>query len=54
MSIASPLFQPFTLKTLNLANRIVMAPMTRSFSPVACRRPRLQSTTASGPPLRWA
>ena len=27
------LFQPFALKTLTLANRVVMAPMTRSFSP---------------------
>jgi len=27
------LFQPFALKTLKLANRVVMAPMTRSFSP---------------------
>ncbi len=27
------LFQPFQLKTLSLKNRIVMAPMTRSFSP---------------------
>ena len=27
------LFEPFELKTLKLANRIVMAPMTRSFSP---------------------
>ncbi|MHA4893772.1 NADH:flavin oxidoreductase [Pedobacter sp. PWIIR3] len=27
------LFQPFALKTLNIKNRIVMAPMTRSFSP---------------------
>lgn len=27
------LFQPFSLKTLNIKNRIVMAPMTRSFSP---------------------
>ena len=27
------LFQPFALKALNLPNRIVMAPMTRSFSP---------------------
>jgi 2,4-dienoyl-CoA reductase-like NADH-dependent reductase (Old Yellow Enzyme family) len=27
------LFAPFSLKTLNLKNRIVMAPMTRSFSP---------------------
>jgi 2,4-dienoyl-CoA reductase-like NADH-dependent reductase (Old Yellow Enzyme family) len=27
------LFAPFNLKTLNLKNRIVMAPMTRSFSP---------------------
>lgn len=32
MSISS-LFQPFHLKTLHLENRIVMAPMTRSFSP---------------------
>lgn len=29
----SSLFRPFSLKTLNLKNRIVMAPMTRSFSP---------------------
>lgn len=28
-----PLFQPFTLRNLQLKNRIVMAPMTRSFSP---------------------
>ena len=28
-----PLFQPFRLKSLELNNRIVMAPMTRSFSP---------------------
>ncbi|EDM36173.1 FMN oxidoreductase [Pedobacter sp. BAL39] len=27
------LFKPFTLKSLNIKNRIVMAPMTRSFSP---------------------
>ncbi len=27
------LFRPFSLKTLNIRNRIVMAPMTRSFSP---------------------
>jgi len=27
------LFSPFSLKTLNIKNRIVMAPMTRSFSP---------------------
>ncbi len=27
------LFRPFSLKSLNLRNRIVMAPMTRSFSP---------------------
>src|SRR5436190_22897994 len=29
----SPLFQPFSLRGLQLANRIVMAPMTRGFSP---------------------
>ena len=27
------LFRPFTVKGLTLPNRIVMAPMTRSFSP---------------------
>ena len=31
--MTNPLFQPFDLKGLNLPNRIVMAPMTRSFSP---------------------
>ncbi len=30
---ALPLFQPFTLQHLQLKNRVVMAPMTRSFSP---------------------
>ena len=30
---ADQLFQPFRLKSLELKNRIVMAPMTRSFSP---------------------
>jgi len=30
---ANQLFQPFRLKSLKLKNRIVMAPMTRSFSP---------------------
>ncbi|MDP1907144.1 MAG: 12-oxophytodienoate reductase, partial [Hyphomicrobium sp.] len=34
MSIsADTLFKPFSLKNLKLDNRIVMAPMTRSFSP---------------------
>jgi 2,4-dienoyl-CoA reductase-like NADH-dependent reductase (Old Yellow Enzyme family) len=32
-STSNPLFQPFRLKSLELKNRIVMAPMTRSFSP---------------------
>ena len=29
----NPLFRPFSLKSLRLKNRIVMAPMTRTFSP---------------------
>ncbi|MEI6417585.1 MAG: NADH:flavin oxidoreductase [Sphingomonadales bacterium] len=33
MSNTDTLFRPFTLKGLTLPNRIVMAPMTRSFSP---------------------
>lgn len=31
--VAAPLFTPFKIKGLELRNRIVMAPMTRSFSP---------------------
>ncbi|MEM9226112.1 MAG: NADH:flavin oxidoreductase [Pseudomonadota bacterium] len=31
--MSNPLFSPFSIKSLNLPNRIVMAPMTRSFSP---------------------
>lgn len=31
--MSNPLFEPFTLGHLTLPNRIVMAPMTRSFSP---------------------
>lgn len=33
MSTTDTLFRPFSLKSLNIKNRIVMAPMTRSFSP---------------------
>ncbi|MBB4615439.1 NADH:flavin oxidoreductase [Novosphingobium taihuense] len=29
----APLFEPFALRSLSLANRVVMAPMTRGFSP---------------------
>jgi len=31
--MSNPLFQPFQYKSLSLKNRIVMAPMTRGFSP---------------------
>jgi 2,4-dienoyl-CoA reductase-like NADH-dependent reductase (Old Yellow Enzyme family) len=31
--VVDPLFTPFTIHRLTLANRIVMAPMTRAFSP---------------------
>ena len=33
MSVVSALFEPFTINKLEVPNRIVMAPMTRSFSP---------------------
>ncbi|MEO1141278.1 MAG: NADH:flavin oxidoreductase [Pseudomonadota bacterium] len=33
MSDTSPLFRPFDLNNLSLKNRVVMAPMTRTFSP---------------------
>jgi 2,4-dienoyl-CoA reductase-like NADH-dependent reductase (Old Yellow Enzyme family) len=36
----STLFQPFSLKTLNLKNRIVMAPMTRAMTPGGIPRER--------------
>src|SRR6185436_9631600 len=35
MTDVSPLFRPFTLRGMELKNRIVMAPMTRSRSPTA-------------------
>ena len=36
-----PLFRPLTIKTLELPNRIVMAPMTRSFSPAGVPGPNV-------------
>ncbi|EEA02650.1 NADH:flavin oxidoreductase/NADH oxidase [Burkholderia sp. H160] len=33
MSALAPIFQPFTLRKLVLRNRVIMAPMTRSFCP---------------------
>jgi len=33
MSNTTPLFEPYTMRGLTLPNRVVMAPMTRSFSP---------------------
>ena len=33
MSATSPLFDTYKLRGLTLPNRVVMAPMTRSFSP---------------------
>jgi len=41
------LFTPFSLKDLKLANRIVMAPMTRSHSPAASRRRKSRIITAA-------
>ena len=38
---AHQLFQPFRLKSLKLKNRIVMAPMTRSFSPGGIPTPQV-------------
>ena len=33
MSNVAPLFEPLTIRGMSIPNRIVMAPMTRSFSP---------------------
>src|SRR5688500_17038225 len=38
---SNPLFQPFEFKGLSLKNRIVMAPMTRSFSPGGAPTPEV-------------
>ncbi len=35
MTDVSPLFRPFTLRGMELKNRIVMAPISRSRTPVA-------------------
>jgi 2,4-dienoyl-CoA reductase-like NADH-dependent reductase (Old Yellow Enzyme family) len=40
------LFSPFTLNGLTLPNRIVMAPMTRNFSPGGARTPAPESVPA--------
>ena len=57
--MAGTLFSPFTFKGLTLPNRIVMAPMTRSFSPggvataeVAAYYRRRAENQASRAPLR--
>ena len=44
---AQQLFQPFRLKSLELKNRIVMAPMTRSFSPEGVPTPKVAAYYAS-------
>src|SRR5690606_29833607 len=40
-SPVDPLFKPFTLNHLELANRVVMAPMTRNRSPEGLLRPEM-------------
>lgn len=44
------LVRPFSLGGLTLPNRVVMAPMTREFSPAACRATTWRSTTPGGRP----
>jgi len=39
MTTSDALFRPFQLGSLSLANRIVMAPMTRTFAPEGVPRP---------------
>ena len=46
------LFTPFALGKLTLPNRIVMAPMTRSSRPAACRARTCRRTTAAAPARR--
>ena len=35
MTDITPLFEPLSIRGMSLPNRVVMAPMTRSFSPTA-------------------
>ena len=44
---ADALFRPFAFKALHLPNRVVMAPMTRSFSPGGVPRPRTWRPTTA-------
>ena len=46
------LFQPFKFKGLNLPNRVVMAPMTRSMSPGGVATEDVAPTTPGAPPPR--
>ena len=46
------LFRPFKFKGLNLPNRVVMAPMTRSFSPGGVATDDVARTTAAAPRTR--
>lgn len=48
------LFKPFQLGALQLSTRVVMAPMTRSFSLAAYPIPKSLSTTAAVPLPVWA
>jgi hypothetical protein len=51
---ASALFQPFPLKSLNLKNRLVMAPMIRSFAMGASSHRNRPPITNNEPPGRSA
>lgn len=47
------LFQPIELGHLKLSNRIVMAPMTRQFSPTVSRVRMLRAITAVEQRTQW-
>ena len=53
MNHSASLFQPFTCKSLHLPNRIVMAPMTRSFSPGGVPTDAERLITNAVLRLRW-
>lgn len=51
---AEILSRPVALNGLTVPNRIVMAPMTRMFSPAACPVRMCGRTTPVAPPRVWA
>ena len=51
MSAIDSLFKPFSLKSMDIDNRVVMAPMTRSHSPGLSEADGRDETSHKRPPV---